>query len=114
MSERIELAGGPYVVRTNKNNGIEHEYGWAELVIEKNNIKVICDNDGYISTILNFNINVEIPRDYKYLQLIEIYLKNGFGSKFAYNYSKVEVFKTNCINYFNRLQNDIINDNNNK
>ena len=99
----ITLNGGPYVVKTNKGGGIEYEYGWAELIINKNNVKVVCENDGEINTILNFNISIEIPREYKYLEMIQIYLKLGFNSIYAYNYSKIDNFKQGCINYFTTL-----------
>lgn len=112
MNEPIILNGGPYVVKTNENGGILREYGWAELIINKNNIKVTCENDGEITTILNFNINVEIPREYKYLELIQIYLKLGFNSIFAYNYSKIDRFITGCEKYFNTLSIQIQNDKN--
>ena len=98
--------------KTNENGGIIYEYGWAELIINKNNIKVICENDGEIKTILNFYISSEIPREYKYLELIQIYLKRGFNSIYAYNYSKIEIFNRNCENYFITLSTQIQNDKN--
>lgn len=107
MSDPITLNGGPYIVRINKGGGIEFEYGWAELIINKNNIQVICENDGCIKTILNFNISIEIPRDYKYLEQIQIYLKNGFNSIYSYNYSNIDKFKIGCMNYFVNLENNI-------
>lgn len=103
MTESIRLNGGPYVVKTNYAGGIEREYGWAELVIDKNNIQVECENDGEIKTILNFNALCEIPKDYKYLEMIQIYLKLGFNSVYAHNYSKIEIFKQGCIDYFTNL-----------
>jgi hypothetical protein len=102
------LNGGPYVVRVNTNNGIEREFGWAELIINGKNVEVICENDGHISTILNFNLLVEIPCEYKYLELIQIYLKLGFNSIYAYNFSNITKFKSGCIDYFTRLQKEII------
>jgi len=101
--EPIILNGGPYVVKKNKNGGIDYEYGWVELVIYKNNIKAICENDGCIRTILNFNINVEVPSEYKCLELIQIYLKLGFNSIYAYNYSDITKFKNGCNEYFTNL-----------
>jgi hypothetical protein len=108
----IILNGGPYIVRTNKYRGIEYEYGWVELVIDKNNIQAICENDGCIRTILNFNINVEVPREYKYLEMIQIYLKLGFNSIYAYSYSDITKFKEGCIQYFTTLALQIEKDNN--
>lgn len=109
-NEKIILNGGPYVVRTNTGGGIEIEYGWAELIIDKNNIQVECEKEGCIRTILNFNIPIEIPRDYKYLESIQIYLKNGFNSIYAYNYAKIDKFKDGCQKYFINLVNQIVNE----
>lgn len=107
--EPIILNGGPYIVKKNINGGIEDEYGWVELIIDKNNIKAICENDGYVKTILNFSISYEIPREYKYLELIQIYLKLGFNTIYAYNYSDIAKFKLGCKQYFTDLSSKIEN-----
>lgn len=104
----IILGGGPFVVKTNEGGGIEREFGWSELIINKNNIEVTCEDNGCIRTILNFNIGVEIPSDYKYLEKIEIYLKLGFGSIYAYNFARIDKFKSGCQDYFTKLEKQII------
>ena len=109
MADIIELGGGPYIVRTNKGGGIEFRYGWSEINIENGNcIKVICkDDDDNIRTILQLNIKNTIPREYKILEKIQIYLKLGFNSIYAYNYSDINKFKIACENYFRQLDNQL-------
>ena len=109
MTDVIELGGGSYVVRKNDGGGIEFRYGWSEIIIENGNcIKVICkDDEDEIRTILKFNIKNPIPREYKILEKIQIYLKSGFNSIYAYNYSCVVRFKTNCEKYFRDLDEEL-------
>jgi hypothetical protein len=111
MSDIIELCGGPYIVKTNSANGIEFRYGWAELNIENGNcIKVICKDDEDITrTILKFNIKNQIPREYKILEKIQIYLKLGFNSIYAYSYSDINKFKISCEAYFRNLDEELSN-----
>jgi hypothetical protein len=68
----------------------------------------------YKNHITPFNINVEIPRIYKYLEKIQIYLKLGFNSIYAYSYSDITKFKAGCIQYFTTLDLQIEKDNNYK
>jgi hypothetical protein len=110
MEDVIELNGGPYIVKMNENGGIIYEYGWAELKITGKKIQIVCDNDGEYRSILSFNIDTEIPREYKYLEKIQIYLKNGFGAKRIYNYSNIVTFREACKKYFILLSKEIIND----
>ena len=105
----IILAGGPYIVKVNKNGGIDYEYGFVELVIDKNNVKALCENDGCIRSILNFDTNLIIPRQYTYLEKIEIYLRTGFNSIYAYNYADINKFKNGCVKYFEKMSLEIDN-----
>ena len=109
MADIIELGEGPYVVKTNSGGGIEFAYGWSELHIENGtNIRVICTNDSNITrTILKFNINNRIPREYKILEKIQIYLKRGFNSIYAYNYSDVNKFNNACKLFFRNLDEEL-------
>jgi len=109
MADIIELSGGPYIVRTNKGGGIEFRYGWSEINIENgNHIKIICtDDDDYTRIILNFSIKNTIPREYKILEKIQIYLKNGYNTCYAYSYSDINKFKISCENYFRQLDNQL-------
>ena len=109
MADIIELAGGPYIVRTNSANGIEFRYGWAELNIENGNcIKIICtDDEDFTRTILKFNTKNVIPREYKILEKIQIYLKLGFNTIFAYSYSDINKFKFSCEAYFRKLDEEL-------
>ena len=115
MSDNIELTGGPYIVMTNGYGGIEFRYGWAELNIENGNcIKVICkDDDDITRTIVKFTIKNVIPREYKILEKIQIYLKNGFNTCYAYNYSNINKFKLSCESYFTNLDNELSKENEN-
>jgi hypothetical protein len=109
MTDVIELGGGPYIVKKNEGGGIEFRYGWAEInIVNGNYIKVICkDDEDEIRTILKFNIINPIPREYKILEKIQIYLKLGFNSIYAYNYSCVDRFKKNCEKYFRNLDEEL-------
>ena len=109
MEDIIELSGGPYIVKTNQGGGIEFRYGWSEIIIQNGNcIKIICtDDDDYTRIILNFSIKNVIPRDYKTLELIQIYLKNGYNTCYAYSYSDINKFKIACENYFRQLDNKL-------
>ena len=111
MSDTIELSGGPYIIKTNAANGIEFRYGWAELnIVNGNTIKVICIDDEEVTrTILKFNITNTIPREYKILEKIQIYLKTGYNTIYAYNYSDINKFKIACENYFRQLDNELEN-----
>jgi len=100
MEDVIELNGGPYIVKFNEGGGIINEYGWAELKITDNKIQIVCENDGDYRSILSFDIDTSIPREYKYLEKIQIYLKIGFGTKMVYNYSDIDKFKKACKEYF--------------
>jgi hypothetical protein len=57
--------------------------------------------------ILRLNIKNIIPREYKILEKIQIYLKLGFNSIYAYNYSDINKFKIYCENYFRQLDNQL-------
>ena len=109
MADIIELSGGPYIVRTNKGGRIEFRYGWSEINIQNGNcIKIICtDDDDVTRTILIFNIKNIIPRKYKILEKIQIYLKNGYNTCYAYSYSDINKFKIACENYFRQLDNQL-------
>jgi hypothetical protein len=109
MADIIELSGGPYIVRTNKGGGIEFRYGWSEINIQNGNcIKIICtDDDDVTRIILNFSIKNTIPREYKILEKIQIYLKNGYNTCYAYSYSDINKFKIACENYFRQLDNQL-------
>ena len=111
MNNIIILGGGPYIQKVTKEGCVEKNYGWSELHISGLNVKVQCiDDNDYERYIINFDISTEIPRDYKYLEKLQIYLKNGFGSIYAYNYAKIDKFKKGCQEYFNNLCIQIIND----
>lgn len=105
MNNRIELSGGPYIVRKNEGGGIEFSYGWSEIIIENGNcIKVVCKDDEDITrTILKFTVKNSIPREYKILENIQIYLKIGYNTCYAYSYSDLNKFKIACIKYFSQL-----------
>ena len=109
MNDKIELSGGPYIVKRNKGGGIDLRYGWSELIIENGNcIKVVCtDDEDFTRTILNFRIKNAIPREYKILEKIQIYLKIGYNTCYAYSYSDINNFKTSCINYFIQLNDEL-------
>ena len=109
MTDVIELSGGPYVVKRNSGGGFEFKYGWSELkIVNGRNISVICtDDDDVERTILNFTINNSIPRDYKILEKIQIYLKIGYSTIYAYNYSCIDRFKIECEKYFRNLDIDL-------
>lgn len=110
MSDIIELAGGPYIVRRNSGGGIEFNYGQSELNIENGtNIKVICkdDDNNTRRTILKFTIKNVIPREYKILEKIQIYLKIGYNTIFAYSYSDINKFKVSCESYFRNLDEEL-------
>ena len=105
MEDIIELSGGPYIVETNKGGGIEFRYGWSEINIQNGNcVKILCkDDNDYTRIILNFSIKNIIPRDYKTLEQIQIYLKNGYNTCYAYSYSDINKFKIACERYFRIL-----------
>jgi hypothetical protein len=108
MSDKIELSGGPYIVKRNACGGVEISYGWSELIIEGNIIKVSCtDDDNYSRIILKFGINNIIPRDYKILEKIQIYLKIGYNSIYAYSYASIEKFIAGCKDYFHCLDKEL-------
>jgi hypothetical protein len=109
MEDIIELGGGPYIVKKNEGGGFEFRYGWAEInIVNGNTIKVICTDDEDVTrTILKFNIINTIPREYKILEKIQIYLKLGFNSIYAYNYSDINKFKIACEKYFRELDNQL-------
>jgi hypothetical protein len=109
MTDIIELNGGPYIVKRNSGGGFEFRYGWAELkILDGKNIKVICtDDDDVERTILNFTISNSIPRDYRILEKIQIYLKIGYNTIYAYNYSCIYRFKIECEKYFRDLDKQI-------
>ena len=113
MADIIELSGGPYIVMTNGGGGIEFRYGWAELNIENGNyIKVICtDEEDIIRTIAKFTIKNIIPREYKILEKIQIYLKNGFNTSYAYNYSNINKFKVAFEQFFINLDEELSKEN---
>jgi hypothetical protein len=50
-----------------------------------------------------------IPREYKILEKIQIYLKIGYNTIYAYNYSDINKFKIACENYFRQLDNELEN-----
>ena len=96
MTDVIELSGGPYVVKRNSGGGFEFKYGWSELkIVNGRNISVICTDDD------------SIPRDYKILEKIQIYLKIGYSTIYAYNYSCIDRFKIECEKYFRNLDIDL-------
>lgn len=109
MTDIIELNGGPYIVKKNSGGGFEYRYGWAELkIVNGKNVKVICtDDDDIERTILHFTIRNSIPRDYKILEKIQIYLKIGYNTIYAYNYSCIDRFKIECEKYFRDLDNEL-------
>jgi hypothetical protein len=103
MEDIIELSGGPYIVKTNQGGGIEFRYGWSEINIQNGNcIKIICtDDDDYTRIILNFSIKNVIPRDYKTLELIQIYLKNGYNHEVFITEPKEITNQPNNKNLYN-------------
>ena len=105
MEDIIELNGGPYIVKKNPSGGFEFKYGWCELkIVDGKKINVICIDDNDVErVILKFTINNIIPRDYKILEKMQIYLKLGFNSIYAYNYACIDRFKINCEKYFREL-----------
>ena len=109
MTDTIELGGGPYLVKKNEGGGFEFRYGWSEINIENGNcIKVICtDDEDVVRTVLKINIKNEIPREYKILEKIQIYLKIGFNTIYTYNYADINKFKLSCENYFRNLDEEL-------
>jgi hypothetical protein len=108
MADTIILGDGPYIVKKNLGGGIEFRYGWSEIIIEGNSVKVSCmDDDNCTRIILNITMKNIIPREYKILEKIEIYLKRGFNSIYAYNYSCIDKFKLGCHSYFRELDENL-------
>jgi hypothetical protein len=91
----IEIIGGPFLVDTNKYGGITTEYGWVKLkIIENNTVYIICENNGKNIILDEFILN--IPITIETYERISLHLKNGFGSKYSYNFSKKTNFIKNC------------------
>ena len=105
MDDIITLGGGSYIVKKNPGGGIDFRYGYSEIeIVNGNCIKVRCIDDENVSRIiLKFTIINVIPREYKILEKIQIYLKMGFNTIYAYSYSDIDKFKRACEGYFREL-----------
>jgi hypothetical protein len=106
--EEMIINGGPYLVETNQYGAVKKEYGWASLhLINDTNhthIRILCNDNSYnISDLCvhQFIINkINIDDE---LTKIHRSLRRGFNAIFIANFSKLELFKEACENYFNNL-----------
>jgi len=106
--EEMIINGGPYLVETNQYGAVKKEYGWASIQITNEDkythIRILCNDNSYnISDLCvhQFIINkINIDDE---CEKIHRSLRRGFNAIFIANFSKLELFKEACENYFNNL-----------
>jgi hypothetical protein len=89
------ITGGPFLVNTNEYGAIITNYGWSKLqIIENIEIYIICEYNGKNIIIDTFILENPINK-YNY-ELICLHFKNGFGSKYSFQFAKKNNFITKC------------------